>query len=148
MKRMILGLCLVLSACGPGGGLLIPGISQSSLDLPVDTVENWDVVSSKGDKSSIATVKTATRDFKFNGKFPTSFFGIPVDVPVAGTLHYGEDGKATLKYSAPLPVTVKALYSIRDGGNTIELTTTESSPAWAAIGEKTRLERKDITQPS
>lgn len=149
MKSLLLGgALLILTACtGPGGSLVLPGMSRSSLDLPVNSVESWDVSSSKGDKSEISTVKTSAREFRFNGKFPSSFFGQAVEVPVAGTINYQSDGTAVLRYSAPLPATVRALYSIRDNGNTVELTTTGSEPAWAAIGEKTTLKRKSVTTP-
>lgn len=149
MKYRLLILTLLLSACAtPGGGITLPGLApRTSLDLPVNSVEKWDVTSSKGDKSEISTVKTSDREFKFNGKFPSSFFGQPIDVTVAGTINYQADGTAVLRYSLPLPATVRAIYSFRDNGNTLELTTTGSEPAWAAIGEKTLLKRKDVTTP-
>ena len=41
MKRSFVILFFLLSACGPGGNLVLPGTTGSSLDLPVNTVENW-----------------------------------------------------------------------------------------------------------
>lgn len=153
MKSRLLILSLLLStgltACAtPGGGITLPGLApRSSLDLPVNSVEKWDATTSKGDKSEITTVKTSDREFRFDGKFPSSFFGIPVEATVAGTITYQADGTAVLRYTRPLPSTVRAIYTFTNNGNTLELTTTGSEPALAAVGEKTILQRKDVTSP-
>lgn len=158
MKRHILLTLLALaaiSACtGPDGAISLPGSlpgfgsqNTSSFDLPINSVETWDVVNSKGDRSELSTVKTAARSYRFNGKFPSSFFGQPITVTVSGNIEFNSDGTATLRYTAPLAATVKAIYSLRDGGKVIELTTTDSEPAFAAIGDKNTLTRKAVTVP-
>lgn len=137
----------LLLSCGTNGALLPNSATGSSLDMPINTVETWQVTSADGNKSEVSTVKTEARAFRFNGRFPSSFFGQPVEVPVAGTITYQSDGTAVLRYSAPLPATVKAIYDIRNGGEEIVLTTTDSEPAWAKIGEKTTLLRQSVTTP-
>lgn len=146
-----LALLLLLSACTASGGLALPGITPnatSSLDLPVNSVETWDVTSAKGDKSEISTVKTASREFKFTGKFPASFFGQTVDVPISGTITYNNDGTATVQYAGPLNAKVTALYTISNSGSTVVLTTTGATPPIAPIGDKTTLNRKSVTTPT
>lgn len=150
MKIWKFALILSLSACGPGGSLSLPGITPSAtstLNQPVNTVERWEVTSAKGDKSQISTVKTGERDYRFDGKFPSSFFGQAIDVPIQGTLSYHADGTATIHYSGPMNATVEALYAISDNGGTVVFTTTSASPAIAPIGDKTTLVRQSVTRP-
>ncbi|MGV3523720.1 MAG: hypothetical protein ACO1RX_05815 [Candidatus Sericytochromatia bacterium] len=149
---LISSLCLLslstLSACGPGGAVTLPGISQNSLDMPVDTVEKWETLSENGDKGEVTTVKTGAREFRFDGRFPSSILGADINVPVGGTISYADDGKAVIRYTKPFPVRVNALYTVTNLGGTITFTATDSEPGLVKAGEKTTLNRKDITRPA